>query len=57
MQKLVSEHFNLPGHSKKDLTIMIIEKVTTNDCQTRESRRRYWIDKLRSMVPGGINAV
>ena len=53
-QKPVSECFNLP---EKDLTIMIIEKVTTNDCQTRESRRRYWIDKLGSMVPGGINAI
>ena len=36
---------------------MIIEKVTANDCQTRVSRRRNWIDKLGSMVLGGINAV
>ena len=32
-QKPVSEHFNLPGHSMKDLTIMKI----TNDDQTRRS--------------------
>ena len=56
-QKPVSTHFNLPGHSMEDLTIMIIEKIETNDDQTRRTRQRYWIDKLRSMAPHGINPI
>ena len=56
-RKPVPAHFKLPRHSMEDLTIMIIEKVATNDDQTRRTRQRYWINELRSMAPGGINPI
>ena len=45
--KSVGEHFNLPGHSKEDLTIMIIDQV--------KERERYWIKELKTKAPDGIN--
>jgi len=31
MEKPVAAHFNLPGHSMEDLTIMVIEKIWRED--------------------------
>ena len=56
-QRPASAHFNFPGHSMEDLTIMIIEKIASNDGQTRRKLQRYWINELRSMAPGGINPI
>ena len=49
--KSVGEHFNLRGHSKEDLTIMIIDQDKFEILR----RERDWINKLRTKVPDGIN--
>ena len=51
MEKPVAAHFNLPGHSMEDLTIMVIEKIWREDTQLRRRRETYWIHHLRSMAP------
>ena len=40
----VAEHFNLPGHSMEDLTIMIIDQE--DDVETLRKREKYWIYEL-----------
>ena len=35
MEKPVAAHFNLPGHSMEDLTIVVIEKIWKEDVQLR----------------------
>ena len=52
--KPVASHFNSPGHSLDDLRISVLEVMRSFD----ESLRRqesYWIKKLRSLHPGGMN--
>ena len=55
MEKPVAAHFNLPGHSMEDLTIMVFEKIWREDVQLRRRRESYWIHHLRSVVPEGMN--
>ena len=49
----VAAHFNLPGHSMEDLTIMIIDQ--DNDVETLKIQEKYWINELRTKAPDGIN--
>ena len=54
----VAKHFNLRGHSMKDLTVMVIEKIPEGDVQTRrgcEKHERKWIGTLRTLDPLGMN--
>ena len=46
----VAEHFNLPGHSMEDLTIMIIDH--DDHAKTLKERERYWIEKLETKARG-----
>ena len=55
MEKPVAAHFNLPGHSMEELTIMVIEKIWREDVQLRRRRESYWIHHLRSVAPEGMN--
>ena len=58
IQKPVAKHFNRRGHSMKDLTIMVIEKIPNRDVQTRrgcEKHERKWIGTLRTLDPLGMN--
>ena len=49
-QTPVAEHFNLPGHSMEDLTIMIIDQE--DDVKKLRERERYWIEKLGTKAHG-----
>ena len=49
----VAAHFNLPEHSKEDLTIMIVDQE--DDANTLRKREKYWINELRTKAPDGIN--
>ena len=49
----VAEHFNLPGHSMGDLTIMIIDQE--DDVTTLREREGYWINELKTKAPHGLN--
>ena len=46
----VAKHFNLPGHSKEDLTIMIIDQE--DNVKKLRKRERDWINKLETKTHG-----
>ena len=48
--KTVAEHFNLPGHSMGDLTIMIIDQE--DDVKTLREREKHWINELGTKACG-----
>ncbi len=54
------QHFNLSGHGILDASFEIIEILTSdpddsNSLNHRNKRENYWIMKLRSIKPHGIN--
>ena len=49
-QTSVAEHFNLPGHSIEDLTIMIIDQE--DNVKKLRKRERYWINELKTKAHG-----
>ena len=51
----VSDHFNLSNHSIDHLRIVCVEKITKNDIHYRKIRESFWINKLGTMFPNGIN--
>ena len=51
----VAQHFTLPDHSIKDLTIMVIEKIHREDINHRKRRESHWIEMIRSLTPDGLN--
>ena len=51
--KTVSNHFNTSDHSISDCCITPIEYVVDQDKLTK--REQYWILKLKSLMPGGLN--
>jgi len=52
LEKPVAAHFNTPGHSTDDLSIMVIEKMKSEDPDLRKS---YWIHHLQTLSPSGLN--
>ena len=57
----VGLHFTRRGHNIHDVQINIIELIKLNPshpkCQTlRDSKEIYWMHKLKTLVPYGINA-
>jgi tripartite motif-containing protein 2/3 len=51
-----AQHFNLPGHSIADLSLMPIEKIRKPSNQTILHRESFLIAKLKTLKPNGINA-
>ena len=49
LDKATGHHFNLPGHSMANMKVTVLEKVKTNDPQTRESLK---IKKFNSKYKG-----
>ena len=54
-EKPVAAHFNAPGHSADDLSVMVIERVLRGDAAHRKARESFWIYTLRSLTPHGLN--
>ena len=46
------KHFNSPGHSLSDLTIVILEKVRSSDDMYRKEREKYFIRKFNTYYNG-----
>ena len=53
---LVSKHFNQPGHSVRNLKCIAVERVYTETIEARRRRENFWIDKLKTLKPMGLNA-
>ena len=45
-------HFNLPGHSIRDMEVKVLEKVFTQNRVTRETRKSLWIREFESEIKG-----
>ena len=53
----VTEHFNQADHSVDDLRCIIIEKVYSNTLTRRLRRENFWMNKLQTVYPLGLNSV
>ncbi|KAK3089634.1 hypothetical protein FSP39_005226 [Pinctada imbricata] len=53
--KTVSNHFNLKDHSEKDVKFTILEKCYSNSMYYRKGREIFWMEKLNTFVPFGLN--
>ena len=50
----ISDHFNLPGHSKNNMFFFAFEKVLKDDLFIVGARERFYIDKMQ-VIQHGIN--
>ena len=48
-------HFNENNHTIRDLQCSVIERVFGITKQHREDREDFWIEKLKTLVPYGLN--
>lgn len=58
----VGLHFSHRGHQLSDVSVQILEMIKHNPDsskakETRDRRENYWIHKLRTIAPLGINAM
>ena len=53
--KAVAEHFNQPDHSISDFKIVILEKCTDPSRYFRKIRELFWIERLNTAIPAGLN--
>ena len=54
---LITRHFNQPSHAVNNMKCMIIEKVLTHDYSHRIAREKFWINKLQTLHPQGLNVL
>ena len=52
LSKATGEHFNAPGHSVSDISIVILEKVRSTDDLYRKEREKYFIRKFNTFYKG-----
>ena len=55
LEKPVAKHFNLPGHSIDELTILVIEKIYRDNASFRRLKESLWIQTLWTLAPNGLN--
>ena len=53
--KPVGAHFQQPGHSVRDMNILPIEKIRSKDPFVRKIRESFYIKKLDTLEPFGLN--
>ena len=51
----IGNHFNLPNHTINDLSVSIIEQLHNSNLNFRLKRENYWIKKLKTLQPFGLN--
>ena len=54
-EKPVARHFNLPGHSRNDITIMAVDRPGNTNQYHRLALESKWIKRLKTTTPLGIN--
>jgi hypothetical protein len=54
---LVSKHFNQPNHSLSNLKVIIIEKEYMDGKERRLCRENFWMTKLKTLTPLGLNTL
>ena len=53
----VALHFNSSNHSLSDLRCIAIEKQFTDNYERRLKREAFWMTKLKTVLPHGLNAL
>ena len=51
----IAEHFNSDKHNIKDIEIVGLEKIKKNDIHLRKIRESFWIKKMGTLHPKGLN--
>ena len=51
----ITDHFTGPSHTHEDLKIVGLEQIKTNDIHLRKIRESFWINKLQTLSPKGLN--
>jgi len=51
----ISNHFNENNHTINDVEFVCIEKINRNDTHLRRIRESFWITKLNTVTPNGLN--
>ena len=55
IEKPVAAHICSPNHALSDLTIMVLERMRSQDDLLRKRRESFWIHLLGSLHPTGLN--
>ena len=53
--RYISKHFNLSGHSVARLKVQVIDSTDTGNSEHLHKLELYWINKLKSTQPNGLN--
>ena len=53
--KAVAVHFSAANHTYKDLRFLILERCVTDSCYYRRARENFWMERLNTITPHGIN--
>ena len=53
--KAVAIHFSAANHTFKDLRFVILERCLTDSCYYRRARENFWMERLNTITPHGIN--
>ena len=53
--KAVAIHFSAANHSFKDHKFVILERCMAYSCYYRRARERFWMERLNTITPNGIN--
>lgn len=51
----VARHFNAPSHTLNHLTVQPIEQVHSQDVAYLLQREKFWMQKLKTIAPHGLN--
>ena len=54
---LVTKHFNQTDHSIHNMKCVAVEKVHSDKREDRLRREAFWIQKLKTVVPCGLNTL
>ena len=54
---LVTKHFNQTDHSIHSMNRVAVEKVHSEKREDRLRRGDFWIQKLKTLVPCGLNTL
>eukprot|EP00745_Piridium_sociabile_P005366 TRINITY_DN13285_c0_g1_i1.p1 TRINITY_DN13285_c0_g1~~TRINITY_DN13285_c0_g1_i1.p1 ORF type:complete len:744 (-),score=124.94 TRINITY_DN13285_c0_g1_i1:151-2382(-) len=52
---LVTQHFGQPSHTLSNLKCVVIERVNSDTVTARLKRESFWMCKLKTVTPDGLN--
>ena len=54
---LVTKHFNQTDHSIRNMKCVAVEKINSEKPEDRLRREAFWIQKLKTLAPCGLNTL